>query len=368
MKKQGRQLVCAGALALVCVTSLGAESLARAFAQLPPTCDRSNPTTCLYTSDLLYSVGEISRVRLTDTTRNNYDIWLVIRYPVGAPGPRPVVIWNHGGSPSEIGATRSDEWGRTLAAAGYVVVHPSRTLIPDPTPFRAECRDSGFQSPDECAHWVTQFRYGPQNIHYLISHLPDLEALDPALAGLLDANKIVVAGHSAGSATVLAVAGASQQWKPNGQQYADRNDAPIAFLATGVQGPMYAGFNSGFQSPGTSTAIRQHSFTGIDRPFLFITGVGDETGEPPEARVTAWLTSAPGSKALVWNTVAEAVHETMNINRCDTTVRAAHCEWIASAGLAFLDAEVRHRPEAEEWIGSNALQVLSGGAIELHRR
>jgi hypothetical protein len=257
-----------------------------------------------------------------------------------------------------------------LAAAGYVMIHPSRTPIPDPAPFEAECRDNGFKTPDQCVYWVTQFRYGPQNTHFLIRHLRDIEGLNPALVGMLDANKIVVAGHSAGTTAVLANAGAWQQWKPGGprQRYNERNDAPIAFLATGVQGPMYAGFHAGFQSPGTHSAITEHSFVGIDRPFMFITGVGDETGEPPEARVTAWLTSRPGNKTLLWDTVAEAVHETMDIHKCDPAVRADHCHWIGSAGLAFLDAVVRRRPEAQEWMRSNALEVLSRGAIELHRR
>ncbi len=331
-------------------------------------CDHANPETCLYTSDLAYPFGEITGVSLTDAARNNYEIHLVIRYPVGAPGPRPVVIWHHGGGPSARGATRSEEWSRVLAAAGYVVVHPSRTLIPDPTPFEAECRDNGFIMPDECAYWVTQLRYGPQNTHFLIDHLVDIEGLDPTLSGMLDASQIVVAGHSAGSASVMANAGAWQQWTPNGPQYDERNDAPIAFLATGVQGPMYAGYRTGFQSPTTHRSLTGHSFAGIERPFMFITGVGDRTGEPPEARTTAWLTSLPGNKALVWDTDPEAVHETMDIDKCNTPLRACHCEWIASAGLAFLDAAVRRRPEAEEWMRSNALQVLSGGAIELHRR
>ena len=347
---------------------LALSSPATAHQDLPSSCDRADPATCLYTSDLVYDVGEVDGVQLTDTTRDNYEIRLVIRYPVGAPAPRPVVIWHHGGSASPRGATRSEEWSRNLAAAGYVVVHPSRTPIADPTPFRAECRDNGFEVPDECVAWVTQNRYGPQNTHFLIDHLSEVEALDPALAGMLDADKIAVAGHSAGSTSVLANAGAWQQWEPGAPRYDERNDAAIAFLATGVQGPMYAGFRSGFQSPGTHRAIGEHSFVGIDRPFMFITGVGDETGEPPEARVTAWLTSSPGDKALLWDTEAEALHETMDIDRCDGSLRANHCTWIGSAGLAFLDAVVRQRPEAEEWMRSNALEVLSGGAIELHRR
>jgi hypothetical protein len=353
------------ALLLLALAIVGSPA---ARGELPSSCDRGAPATCLYTSDLAYDVGEIDGVSLTDTARGDYDLGLVIRYPVGAQGPRPVVIWHHGGNPSARGATRSEEWSRNLAAAGYVVVHPSRTLIADSTPFEAECRDNGITSPDACAYWMTQVRYGPQNTHFLIRHLADVEALDPALAGMLDVDMIVVAGHSAGTTAVLANAGAWQQWMPGAPRYDERNDAPIAFLATGVQGPMYAGFQAGFQSPGTHRAIAEHSFVGIDRPFMFITGVGDKTGEPPEARVTAWLTAAPGGKALVWDTVAEAVHETMDIDRCDTPLRADHCAWIGSAGLAFLDAIVRQRPEAQAWMRSNALEVLSGGEIEIHRR
>jgi predicted dienelactone hydrolase len=352
----------------VAALAIATASPLTAHEPLPSSCDSAASATCLYTSDLAYDVGEIGEVQLTDTARNNYDLPLVIRYPVGALGPRPVVIWHHGGTPSARGATRSEEWSRHLAAAGYVMVHPSRRMIADPAPFQAECRDNGFKLPDECAYWVTQHRYGPQNTHFLIDHLADVEALDPALAGLLDPDTIVVAGHSGGTSSVLANAGAWQRWRPGAPQYDERNDAPVAFLATGVQGPMYAGFQSGFHSPGVHRAIAEHSFAGIDRPFMFITGVGDETGEPPEARVTAWLTSTPGDKVLLWDTEAEAVHETMDIDRCDTPLRADHCTWIGSAGLAFLDAVVRQRPEAQAWIDSAALAVLSAGAIELHRR
>ena len=259
---------------------------------------------------------------------------MLIRYPIGLAGPRPVVIWNHGGNPSPKGRKRSKEWGNTLAAAGYVVIHPSRTLIPDPTPFITECEAVGLNTPDECAYWVTQYRYGPQNIHYLIDNLALIEALDPALAGMIDETKIIVGGHSAGSTSVLASAGAWQKWVVGGTQYDERDDRPIAFIASGPQGPVYAGFASGFQSA---------SYDGIERPFLFITGAGDETGEPPESRVTGWLRSVAGNKALSWDTEAEAVHETMDIHKCNTPLREDHCRWIGSLGVAYLDAVAKGR-------------------------
>lgn len=334
----------------------------------PRRCGKNHPEDCLYLSDLDYPVGVIEGVSLTDPSRGNYEIELTIRFPIGAQSPCPVIIWHHGGNPSSRGDARSEEWSQLLAAAGYVLIHPARTMIADPTPYEVECRDNGFDTPEPCAYWMTQARFGPQNTHFIIDHLSDVEALDSALANLLDGTKIIVAGHSAGSTSVLANAGAWQQWKANTPRYQERNDTPIAFLASGVQGPMFADFKTGFQSTNAFSPRELSSYAGIDRPFMFITGVGDETGEPPEARTTGWLTSLPGNKYLVWDTNPEAVHETMDIHKCNTPVRESHCLWIGSAGLAFLDSVVRQRREATEWLDSKALQILSSGEIELHRR
>lgn len=329
------------------------------YAQPVPPCDPNAPETCRYRSDLHYEVGVVEGIELVDSSRNNYRIPLRIQYPIGLAGPRPVVIWNHGGNPSANGNTRSENWGRVLAAAGYIVIHPSRVPVENPEDSQCECTENGFNSPEECAQWLANLRFGPQNTHFIIDNLTRIVSMAPRFAGLFDINKIVVAGHSAGTTTVLANAGATQQWVEGGQIYNERDDRPIAFLATGPMGPLYAGFRAGFGST---------SFVGMDRPFMFITGVGDETGEPPESRTTGWLRSPASNKVLSWDTDRRAVHETMDIDKCDTPTRRDHCRWIASAGLAFLDAVVRERPEARSWIVSDSLKLLSGGAIEIHRR
>jgi hypothetical protein len=300
----------------------------------------------------------IDDVVLVDHDRHDYAVPLLVRYPIGATGRRPVVIWNHGGAPSVNGRLRSDEWGEALARAGYVVIHPSRTVPTDLAPLRAECTASGFDTPEECGFWIANMRYGPQNTAFLLRQLGAIEAADPALAGHLDPSRVVVAGHSAGSTTVLANAGAAQRWE--GPTFHETTPEPIAFLATGPQGPTYAGFSSGFADAS--------SFAAIDRPFLFVTGMGDLTGEPVPTRVTAWLTAPAGQKTLLWDTKAEAVHETMDVNKCDTALRADHCRWIASAGVAYLDAVVRHRGAAQKWLSSTSLGTASGGALELHTR
>ncbi len=351
----------------IVLTTLLSSAIGRAQ-DLPATCDPEDPPSCLYVSDLSYPINSMQLTRI-DPNRGNYPVPLLIRYPIGTNDPRPVVIWHHGGNPHPNARTRSAEWGRALAKAGYVVIHPSRVLVADATPFLAECRDNGFNPPEECAVWVSQFRYGPLTTTFLIDSLNQLMVDVPALRGRIDVSKVVVGGHSAGSTAPLANAGAWQQWVegPNAPKYFTIDSRPIAFIASGPQGPMYAGFRSGFQAAPFDGNTRS-SYAGIERHFLFITGVGDETQEPPESRVTGWLSALPGGKVLSWDLAPAALHETMDIHRCDTTLRAKHCAWIESAGIAFLDAVVRERPEAREWVASEAYEVLTEGAIELHTR
>ncbi len=342
------------------VCGLGVSSSLAAQPVLPPGCSEADPESCLYVSDQRYEVGVADNITLTDAARHNLSVPLLVHYPKGAAGPRPVVIWHHGGNLSARGKTRSAEWGTVLAAAGYVVVHPSRVLLTDPSPYRSECSSNGYPTAPGCAQWVSQMRFGPQNTHFLIDHLADLANANPALNGLLDSTKVIVGGHSAGSAAVLANAGGGQQWKTGGPVYREIDTRPIAFLASGPQGPAYAGFSTGFQPD---------SFKAIDtRPLLLISGFGDETGEPAVARTTAFLSARQGAKWLSWDTAPSAVHETMDIHQCDTPLREDHCRWLGALGVAYLDAVVRGRAEAVEWLESGALEVLSSGVIELHAR
>jgi hypothetical protein len=321
-------------------------------------CDPNNPPTCLYTSDLNFPIGELT-TQVVDASRNNYRLPLLILYPNGAPGRRPIVIWNHGGGMANAAYNRGRTWGETFAAAGYVVILPSRTT-PNPTGYIGECNDNGQTTPEDCLLWLGTYRFGPENTGFLISQLSALQQANPAIQGRLDARKIVIAGHSAGTTMPLANAGAWQKWTQNGPRYNWRHRRPIAFIAAAPQGPEYAGFSSGFQSD---------SFRTVDgRPFLFISGVGDTNGKPSEARVTGWLRSMAGGKYLSSDTKKEAQHGTMNISLCDTPLRVDHCAWMASLGVAFLDAVVRGRQEAIDWLASDDYKNLTGGDIELLRR
>ncbi len=339
-------------------------------------CSPNHPSACLYTSDLSYDVGIVDGIEAVDPNRHSYRVPLLVRYPIGADGPRPVVIWHHGGDPREDGKNDSVDWGNLLARAGYVVIHPSRVLPDSPlAPDEVDaCADSGFGTDESsCQYWLANYRYGAVTTEFLIRRLDDLEAADPALTGLFDHDTIAVAGFSAGTTSVHVNAGAWQQWDAGSQRYHEPVRGPVAFFAAGPQGPEYAGFNSGFQSRDgdaeDGTGWDEHSWVGIERPYMFVTGVGDETNEPPESRVAGFLTSVGNdNKFLLWDTEPTAVHNTMNINKCDTDIRADHCEWIASAGLAYFDLTLRGRREARRWLASDALDILTADAIELYRR
>lgn len=329
-------------------------------------CVATDPATCRYTSELSFAVDVADNLLLHDPARGNLPVPLLVHFPIGMTNARPVVIWNHGGPPSAGGKNRSEEWGQTLAAAGYVVIHPSRVPVTDVAPFQAECTAEGFPLPEDCALFVAEVKFGPRTAVFVLDSLPAIEALVPALAGHLDASRVIIAGHSAGSPVPLGLAGAVRVF-PSGQ-HRDIDPRPVAFLATGPHGPDYASFEDGF---------REDSFHEIDaRPFLWISGRGDETGavgaanhEPSEGRTAGWLTSTRGNKYLSWDNDEAAVHESMDIHRCDDSdVQRTHCDAFAMLGVAFLDAVVRLRPAAVAYLASSAYDTLNAGVIELHRR
>lgn len=314
---------------------------------------------CAYQSDLSFQTKAIDYDGLMDGARNNYPVPIKIRFPVGAPMPRPVIIWHHGGEPAFDGRDRSAEWGDTLAKAGYIVVHVSRVQVTPVQPDLDECTLNGFlpasgtptaEQRQSCIRWLSQNRYGPQNTKYLLGVLG-------AFPALFDLTRVAVAGHSAGSIAVQANAGAWQQWGAG--QYSERVSGVRAFMGSGMQGPVYAGFSNGFQ---------HESFLPIDRPMLTISGRGDYTGEPSASKSASWLTSQRGDKFMSWANSSDALHETMNINVCDGVVRSQHCTWFPSVGVAFMDAYLRERQEARDWLASDAYKLMTLGGVELHRR
>ncbi|MFY7975756.1 MAG: hypothetical protein ACOVOT_15140 [Rubrivivax sp.] len=383
-------------------------NLARAQAlQLPPGCQPAAPVTCSYLPAAAYSVGEVDRV-LIDTGRNNHLIPVRIRYPIGAQGPLPVVIWSHGGATTNIvnvippgipvtrGQQSSERRGRSFAAAGYVVVHVGRLAVDNAALTAAQlldCTRVGVTAAalidadpattprDACRIWTGWHLYGPQNVAHVADRLGVLRALMPAdFSGSFDREKLVIGGWSGGTQAVMNIAGANQRWEPVGP-FANGVTLPatavpgvVAFFADAPRRPGYisgTSNNSGFQAAGLQRID--------ERPFLFNSGSNDMGPDvaPTAARGLPWLSAMPGGKVLAWDRTGIANHATVNLGNNDGGIedgcrpalnQVAHCLWYADLGLAFLDAAVKQRPAAVAWIYSDAFKVLTGGAIELHRR
>jgi len=356
--------------------------LAQGSPPLPAGCGDSSAAAraaCLYTPRLAVNPANIGVIdgSLTDPQRDNYEVLFRIRYPTVLPGPRPVIIWNHGGEPRTTGRLGSANWGDALVQAGYIVIHPSRS--PAATAQltvrnRAICASNSVPS-SECADWLGQSYYGATNTDFLISSFSAIESAYPALAGKLDADRIAVAGWSAGSAVTLSNAGASRQFKQprlisptGGPIYSWRSSRPIAFMAVAPFGPDHAGFNyhprysiGGFYGDGLESVD--------NRPFLFVTGKGDKNAVAPEARTAAFFRSNPTDKLLAWDKNSVAVHGTMDISQCNANaVQLAHCRWIRALGLAFMDAHLMGHQPAIDWLESGALGILTRNEIELYRR
>lgn len=179
----------------------------------------------------------------------------VIRYPAGATGPLPLIVFGHG-----FAVTPATYW-RLLtawAAAGYVVAAP---VFP-----RANAHAPG--GPDE-ADIVNQ----PADMSFVITSVLALAAAPQSfLAGRVDAQAIGVSGQSDGAETALAVAD-------------DRYDRDPRVRAAAIL--------SGAELPHARTAY----FPPPSPPLLATQGTADTTNRP---RFTyAFYAAAPHPKYLL---------------------------------------------------------------------
>ena len=109
-----------------------------------------------------------------------------------ATGPFPIIINSHGnGGAKHAGATLFEQW----AEAGYVVVsldHVGNTFTDRPS----------------AAEWIDIYIRRPEDVAAAYTHVVDLAAQeDGVLSGMVDAETLILAGHSTGGATVILASG-----------------------------------------------------------------------------------------------------------------------------------------------------------------
>lgn len=397
------------ALRLAMLPWLAASALAPAPALAQATingCSAQALASCGYTSPNHFTPA-VADAYLEDPSRGNHPVPIRVRYPLGATGALPVVIWNHGGGTTSADNQASTAAGFTVtrgqqssvrrsesfARAGYVVIHIGRMDVRSLSP--AQLQDcltagvivGGIVSPSEsalsaCRTWTGFHLYGPRNVAFVAALLAGYQrGMLPGFDGTLDRERIVVGGWSGGTEATLNIAGAYQKWTTAlGSVTLPPVVVPgaVAFFADAPRGPSWAGFSTGFE---------EQSAYGIDaRPILFNTARDDRGGEvaPPVARNASFFGAAKGGKLLSYSWTPAAVggpnHGTMNINDsideatgepatgCNNALREAHCVALEQLGVAFLDAHVLGRQAAQQWLASGNFKVLTSDRIELHTR
>jgi hypothetical protein len=354
-----------------------------AFAQAP-NCTASPGPNCLYVPASSHGFTAFERsVVYTDHTGVQRLVRLLVRQPLGAAGPMPVVVWSHGGAEGKQDpATSMAEWSTLSARAGYFsisIAHAPRDLASR----AALCRSIGINSTG-----CRLFRHldwdRPHDIRAVLDQLGRMASSE--LRGRIDMAKIAVGGHSAGSGAAQTLAGATRDFVQEPGRFSDPDPdpdpRPIAFLALSPQQPGGAGFfDTQFKRSG-------HSWADVQRPMFTATGDGDDTCEPTDMPGTCLgdtpfgrrigfqrMPAGGNNKYQLYLHDADAFHMLFELNAAacpHKNVNAAKCaeivRWLSSAALAFLDGHVRQWPAALLWLQSNRIELASGGVAEWQRK
>ena len=299
------------------------------------------------------AVTEASDLVLHDAKRNK-DLHVRVFYPSVA-GKYPVIVFSHGAGGSQ---TCCDSLTRHWAGHGYVTIQPThddsalqrRNAGQENIGFLQAVRDA-LKKPEL---WESR----PQDISFVLDSLPLLEKRLPGLSGQIDATRIGVAGHSMGSYTAEAIAGALIDL-PNHKRANFQDSRVRAVLCLSPQGPGQFG-------------LTQHSFDRLSLPYLGVTGSLDSMGPvaSPAWHKIPFELSVAGDKYHLF--IQGANHMSFISGTAVSEARQSQAEAILgytnSASLAFWDAYLKGDASAKAYLASERLQEQSNNAVKLDRR
>jgi len=300
-----------------------------------------------------YRVTEVSDLVLRDARRDK-DLHVRIFYPE-ATGRYPVIVFSHGaGGSQNCCEALTDHW----ASYGYVTIQPTHEDS------AVQRRDAGeenvrfMQAVRDALKQPGLWESRPQDISFVLDSLGELQRRVPDLAGKMDAQHMGVGGHSMGSFTTEAVAGAlvDLPGRP-GVSFADGRVKAVLCLSP--QGPGQFG-------------LTEASFRTMHVPFLGVTGSQDSLGPIANAdwHKKPFELSPAGDKYHVF--IEGANHMSFIAARTFLPGRGQQAENILgytnSVALAFWDAYLKNDASAKEYLQSGGLASFSKGEAELERR
>jgi len=274
------------------------------------------------------------------------DVPVRLYWPGGPLAPVPVVIFSHG-----LGTSRDDYryLGEHWASHGYLSVHLTH-IGSDETALRGP----GGLPPRRLADFLDDVPHRidrPRDASFAIDYL----SRNSDLARRVDLARIAVAGHSYGAYVAHALVGLTVDLP-------DRKN--VSFTDPRVRAAIV-------MSPQSKDKFGLHpgSWNHIDVPVLSLTGTRDiEYGVGSAAPRRTSYDSTPGRDQYLV-TIEGATHATFNDFRplriSTKALDPAHHDYVRMATVAFLDAYLRDRAAAQQWLLSRALEQLSDGACRL---
>jgi predicted dienelactone hydrolase len=297
-----------------------------------------------------YTVSEVEDLVLHDSHRSK-DVHVRIFYPNDS-GKYPVIVFSHGAGGSQ---TCCDGLTRHWASYGYVTIQPTHDDSAVQRRNQGEENIRFAQVVRDALKKPALRKSRPQDISYV---LDALHSLVPNLAGKIDAERIGVGGHSMGSYTTEAIAGALVDLPGlPGRNFADARVKAVLCLSP--QGPGQFGLN-------------EHSFDQIAVPYMGVTGSLDSLGPvaSPAWHKIPFERSQPGDKYHLF--IEGANHASFikpgTVLRSHGEQGGAIFDYTNSASLAFWDAYLKGDTRAKSYLQSSALEKFSHGAAKLSRR
>ncbi|MCS7254906.1 MAG: hypothetical protein RMK18_12330 [Armatimonadota bacterium] len=283
-----------------------------------------------------------------------------------ADGKYPLIVWSHGAFGSKDGY---EPLVHVWASSGYVVIQPTHSDSLTLMTFEERQKVIEALSQGKFPFWTLKnWRERVRDISFLLDSLAKLCELVTELKVRMDESCIGVGGHSFGAFTTQLVAGSSVR-TADGRRITFSDERPKAFIAISPTGADGIGIGGLFD---------KHSFEGVNRPMLLITGSND-LGRgllPAEWRKTVFEFLPEGDKYLLW--IEEAYHDFGGISGIPRTARKwfmpkfmggeneRHLEIVRSMTLAFWDAYLKGKDEARKFIASKLIEQANG--VELRAK
>ncbi|HAV77780.1 MAG TPA: hypothetical protein DCX53_10570 [Anaerolineae bacterium] len=316
--------------------------------------DTSTPSPeGMYVTPVIYEINVFDNYEVHDTVRDR-TFPILIRYPVGAPSPMPLIIFSHGGAYNNSGHRSYEEWGIVLARAGYAVIHIGHVE----SAYNSHCAPLQIPAdecePDDIRKEVSEGGTLPAFAYEKpldgIAVLDDLDSIERASNLSIDRDRIGAAGHSGGTILVLAMAGSIRDVSPSIHKLTYPDPRIKAFLANSPQGIGYNGYI-------------ETSWNGISSPVLFATGTSDNTpNEQARGRLDPFQQMSGPDLYLLYVNSPDATHTTFGLGPDGTRELQP---FVAVSGIAFFDAYLRGYPEALAWLNSDGISTWSNGVATI---